>query len=230
MTPVLLLHGTNDTGAALRPLGDALAAAGHTVSYVDYGRHRASLRGLVAGGGGLAPLAASTAEVVAALDALTSAGPTGRVDIVGHSQGGLHAFAAARARPGAVRTLVTLEAPLWGARPLGRWSPLLHARGPARALDLLLGPSARGMVPADRTDRTDRTDRADRAGWTPRPIPDVRHLTIVGDDRMLAPPPGADEAGLGVVRLAERHPGHRVRHDHLPADEAVIALVLDALA
>ena len=225
MTPVLLLHGTNDTGAALRPLGDALAAAGHAVSYVDYGRHRASLRGLVAGGGGLAPLAASTAEVVAALDALTSAGPTGRVDIVGHSQGGLHAFAAARARPGAVRTLVTLEAPLWGARPLGRWSPLLHARGPARALDLLLGPSARGMVPADRADRAD-----DRAGWTPRPIPGVRHLTIVGDDRMLAPPPGADEAGLGVVRLAERHPGRRVRHDHLPADEAVIALVLDALA
>ena len=200
MTPVLLLHGTNDTGAALRPLGDALAAAGHAVTYLDYGRHRASLRGRVAGGGGLAPLSASTAEVVAALDVLISADPTGRVDIVGHSQGGLHAVAAARARPGAVRTLVTLEAPLWGARPLGRWSPLLHVRGAAQALDLLLGPSARGMVPVD------------PAGWTPRPVPGVRHLSIVGDDRMLAPPPGADESGLGVVRLAEQHPGRRVRH------------------
>ncbi len=218
MTPVLLVHGTNDTGAALRPLGDALAAAGHTVSYLDYGRHRASLRGRIAGGGGLAALAASTAEVIAALDALTSADLTGRVDIVGHSQGGLHAVAAVRARPGAVRTLVTLDAPLWGARPLGRWSPLLHLPGPAQALDLLLGPSARGMVPTD------------PAGWRPRPVPGVRHLTIVGDDRMLAPPPGADESGLGGVRLAEQPAGRRVRHDHLPADEAVIALVLDALA
>lgn len=270
---VVMLHGTNDTSATLRPLGEALVAAGRSVVYLGYGQHTGSIRGRLIGGGGLAPLAASTQEVVAALDELAREG-AGALDLVGHSQGGLHALAAARMRPGLVDHVVTLSAPLWGARPLGRWSAALHTPGIRHALDAVLGPSARTMVPGRESpavgelpggaeapgaeapeevassgvgeptvaseSKAAQGAAAEAAGgsvhspdrpWLPQAIPGIRHLTLVSDeDPMLAPPPGAvHDPALNVVRLQELHPGHRVRHERLPADPAVIELIVAAL-
>ncbi|GMA21731.1 alpha/beta fold hydrolase [Arsenicicoccus piscis] len=69
-----------------------------------------------------------------------------RVDLVGHSQGGLHALAVARARPERVAHVVLLGAPVLGVAPLGAASVVAHGRGVRTALDLILGAAARGQV------------------------------------------------------------------------------------
>ena len=237
--PVLLVHGTNDTSATMRPLADALAAAGREGTTLDYGRHPRSARGRF-GGGGLGPLADSTRDVLAALDetlarldeqADTSADPSAgsdtvarlpQVDLVGHSQGGLHALACARARPGRVAHVVLIGAPLHGVRPLGAASRVAHAPGLRHALDSVLGPSAREQVLGSKA-----------LGAGALPADGARHLFIASredwvlrnvDPRLLASRPG-----WRTVWMHEVSPGRRHRHAALPSDPDVIALVLDEL-
>ncbi|QQS01934.1 MAG: alpha/beta fold hydrolase [Austwickia sp.] len=214
--PAVLLHGTNDTSATLRPLVDALRRDGRDATTLDYGWHRHGLRGRF-GQGGLAPLAESTREVVAAAAAILARPHTPYVDLVGHSQGGLHALACAAALPDRVAHVVLLGSPLWGVTPLGRSSRVAHSAGLRHALDWALGPSARGMVAGSGR------------------LPDLtalpsgpRYLLVASrDDRLVRPAylAGDIDPRLRVVWVQDLEPGRKVSHPMLVSDPVVTDLV-----
>lgn len=233
--PVLLVHGTNDTPATMDALAAALASAGREVVNLDYGRHRRSLRGRF-GGGGLGPLRESTHDLLQRLDERLAAVGTDavrrrpaeastlqQVDLVGHSQGGLHALACARARPGLVAHVVLLGAPLYGVRPIGGASRIAHAPGLARTLDTLLGPSAREQVVGSSA----LVGSAELA-------PGTRHLFVASPDDWVLRHVDRDllvsRPGWRTVWTQDLAPGRRIRHASLPSDPDVIALVLDELS
>lgn len=213
----------------MRLLAAALEGAGREVVSLDYGRHHASLRGRF-GGGGLGPLRESTRDLVERLDvSLASADARapgevlGQVDFIGHSQGGLHALACARARPGRVAHVVLLGAPLHGVRPLGQASRVAHAPGMRRTLDTLLGPSAREQV----------VGSAALTGGA-EPAPGARHLFVASVDdwalRNVDRDLLASRPGWRTVWMHDVAPGRRISHAGLPNDPDVIRLVLDELS
>ncbi|GAA2972893.1 hypothetical protein JOD63_000168 [Microbacterium terrae] len=129
---VVLLPGVYEHWTFLRPLGDALAAAGFRVSVVHgLGMNRRSI--------------AATAERLRAELADLPAAPTGRV-LVAHSKGGLigkhllvsEQAAAEAGAPSALglRGLVAVATPFGGAR---------------RAVLLFADPSIRAFLPGDAT-------------------------------------------------------------------------------
>jgi carboxylesterase len=117
----LLLHGFTASPAEVRPLAEALAAAGFPVKAVRLPGHGTSDEELDA----TAPAAWSEAAEAA----LKSSGPP--VLVAGCSMGGLLALRLAARHPDRVRAVATLGAPLWFADrrarvmiPLLRWTPL----------------------------------------------------------------------------------------------------------
>lgn len=85
--PVLLVHGTggNQTDS-WQQMAPALKAAGYCVFTFDYGSHNGSGAAGIYGIGEIAPSAAELAQEV---DAITAATGARKVDLVGHSQGGM---------------------------------------------------------------------------------------------------------------------------------------------
>lgn len=234
--PVVLIHGTNDTSAVFGDLARALRDAGHAVFAVDYGHETRSIRGR-AGGGGTADLRESAREIAAFIDKVLETTDAERVDLVGHSQGGLHAHAYAKgagdigqtttAYPGADRVgrVVTLGSTVHGASPLGPGDPVGHLRPIAHTLDAFLGPSARQQLRG-----------SDVIAWlarTPDAAPGVAYTSIVSRFDHSVRPPAAQhlDEGPGVrnVWVQDVAPGSRVGHAQMPRDPDVIALVLDAL-
>lgn len=220
--PVVLLHGTHDTSATVRPLAAALRADGREVTVLDYGRHLRSLRGR-RGSGGLGPLAESEREIVGAVGELLASTGAPYVDLIGHSQGGLHVLGCTAAMPDRVRHAVLLGSPLYGVTPLGRRSALAHAAGMRHLLDWMLGPSARGMVAGSGQ------------------LPDVRtlpagpgYLLLASRQDRLVRPAYLTQAGvddrLRVVWLQDIDPRRRVTHVQLVSDPLVHRLVREELA
>ena len=163
------------------------------------------------GRGGLASLADSFAEILAVARDL------GPFDVVGHSQGGLHALLLADRLPGAVGHVVLLGSPVTGVAPIGaRGSTLAHRPGLRTALDAVLGPSARAQVVG--------------SGALPdiAPVPGVRYLLVVTDDDRTVPTRTLP-SWLPVVRVQDRAPGARVSHKALVSDPHVLDIVADEL-
>lgn len=120
-TLCLLLHGFTASPAEVRPIANALSAAGFPVRAVRLPGHGTSDEELHA--------TAPTEWVKAAKEALDAAGAP--VLIAGCSMGGLLALRLAADHPEQVRAVATLGAPLWFADrrarivvPLLRWTPL----------------------------------------------------------------------------------------------------------
>ncbi len=223
--PVVLLHGTNDRCLTMEPLTDALAMAGREVVNLDYGLHRRSLRGL-GGAGGNADLARSAIEISHLIDELLAGGEADQVDVIGHSQGGLHALSFARLRPGVVRRLVLLGTPVHGVRPFGGASHLAHAPGVSHAMDSLLGPAARAHVAGSRFLREHAGVLLDLHPLSPL-------MVATRQDRLVRPSDLVSVAALPNLRLVwvqDEEPGRQVSHAGLPGDPLVIRLVLDELA
>ncbi len=232
--PVVLLHGTNDTSAAFADLAAALRGAGYVVFALDYGRERASARGR-AGGAGTADLQTSAAQIARFVDKVLSTTGAGRVDLVGHSQGGLHAHAyvrgagspGGRGYAGAARVgrVVTLGSTLRGASPLGPLDGLAHLRGVVPVLDALLGPSARQQVRG-----------SDLLAWLaaePDAAPGVVYTSIASRFDHTVRPVSAQLLASGPnvtnVWLQDVDPASTTSHADLPRDPVVIRLVLAAL-
>lgn len=220
--PVVLVHGTNDTSATLRPLADRLRADGRQVIVPEYGQSPRSLRGR-SGSGGLGPLARSQAEILEVVRGVLARRAAPYVDLIGHSQGGLHVLGCAAAMPDRVGHAVLLGTPLYGVRPLGRVGRVARFRGVRRALDAVLGPSAGDML----------------AGSAALPDPAAlpagpRYLLIASRSDSLVRPAylaraGADDR-LRVEWVQDIEPRRRVSHVDLVSDALVYHLVVEELA
>lgn len=111
--PVVLVHGTwenrYDNWASLSP---RLKSAGYCVFALNYGDDADSALGLLPSLKGTGDIAASAEELAAFVDDVRTATGVDKVDIVGHSQGGLMARQYLKFEGGAdkVRRLVTLGA------------------------------------------------------------------------------------------------------------------------
>lgn len=232
--PVVLLHGTNDTSAAFSDLATALRAAGQVVFALDYGRETISVRGR-AGGAGTGDIYASAAEIARFIDKVLSMTGASQLDLVGHSQGGLHAHAYVRGagrfdRPGfagadRVGRLVTLGSTVHGASPLGAADRLVHLGAVAGPLDALLGPSARQQVRG-----------SDVLAWLaaePDTAPGIRYTSIASRHDHTVRPPAAQHLAPGPnvtnIWLQDLAPTSTTSHADLPRDPLVIRLILDAL-
>ncbi len=232
--PVVLLHGTNDTSAAFADLAATLRAQGYAVFALDYGRETASVRGR-AGGAGTGEIYDSAREIALFVDKVLSATGADQVDLVGHSQGGLHAHAYVRGggrfdRPGfaaadRVGRVVTLGSTVHGASPLGPVDGAAHLRGVVPGLDAFLGPSARQQVRG-----------SDVLAWLaaePDAAPGVRYTSIASRFDHTVRPQSAQHLAPGPnvtnIWLQDVDPASTTSHADLPRDPLVIRLVMSAL-
>lgn len=227
LVPVILLHGTETGPHRWQGLVDRLRADDRPVFALTYGRETSSLRGR-ATGFGTGHLAASAGELALFVERVRECTGAARVDIVGHSQGGLlgHLYVKWLGGERAVRHLVTLGAPVHGASPLGRFDAITQAPLVGTGLDALLGPSAREQL------RTSPVIR--ELSSTPDVVPGVRYTAIVTryDDTVL--PVDAQllrPAEQDVINryVQDEYPQNRVGHSELPLDPEVIAMIVDAL-
>lgn len=229
LVPVVLLHGTETGLHAWGGLVDVLRRQGRPVFALTYGREAESLRGR-ATGFGTGHLAASAGQLALFVDRVREHTGADRVDIVGHSQGGLlgHLYVKWLGGGRTVRHLVTLGAPVHGASPLGRFDALVQAPLVGAGIDALLGPSAREQLSTSPVIR--------ELSSTPDVVPGVRYTAIVTRydetvrpvDAQLLRTPG-DDVDVSNRYVQDEYPDNRVGHSDLPLDPQVIAIVLDAL-
>lgn len=196
--PCLLLHGFTASPAEVRPLGDALAAAGFPVRAVRLPGHGTSVEELATTG----PRAWIEAAE-SAFDELAAAPGVRGVAIAGQSMGALIALIVAARRQKKVVAVASLAAPLWfldrRARlmvPVFRWTPFLN-----RVVRFVpRGPSA---IPEDRRALHFTYDRFTTSGivglsgmmkevW--KRLPQVTAPLLVGHGALdaTAPPLSAD--------------------------------------
>lgn len=88
-TPVLLLHGTSDNYTHVMPLAQGLIDHGYCVWAYTYGQGGASLPNARPNAGGMIDIDVSAREVAGRVDEVKAATGASKIDIVGHSQGGL---------------------------------------------------------------------------------------------------------------------------------------------
>jgi triacylglycerol esterase/lipase EstA (alpha/beta hydrolase family) len=145
--PVVLVHGTfenrYDNWASLSP---KLRRAGYCVFALDYGVDRTSVLGLPPAVKGTGDIRASSKELATFVTRVRSSTGAAKVDLVGHSQGGLLARQYLRFDGGAsqVARVVTLGAThhgttLLGIGTLGR---TFEAFGALAGAQLVTGPAA----------------------------------------------------------------------------------------
>ena len=124
LAPGALIHGLGSPGGEsnFRVIGPALAAAGYCAFGVDYG-HTEPLRYP----GGLGPLEESAAVIREFIEEVRTATGAAEVDLVGHSEGGLHSLAVPKSfgLGDVVGTVVAMAPPTHGTDfhgllPLGR--------------------------------------------------------------------------------------------------------------
>lgn len=227
-TPVVLVHGTETGFDQWLDLIQALRGAGHRVFALSYGREDSSLRGRVTGFG-TGHLSSSAGELALFVERVRETTGAERVDIVGHSQGGLlgHLYVKWLGGDRTVRHLVTLGAPVHGASPLGRLDALVRFPLVGAGLDALLGPSAREQVRVSPVIR--------ELVSTPDVVAGVRYTAIITryDDTVLPVDAQRLQTRDGV-KVANRfvqdaYPDNLVSHARLPLDPQVIEMVLEAL-
>ncbi|AGF73391.1 alpha/beta fold hydrolase [Corynebacterium halotolerans] len=180
-TPVVLLHGLMGSPGNYERTARRLLDAGVPVAAPEYGRH------------GTVGLERSLAEITDGIGEVLGHSPTGRIDIVGHSLGGLMGLRLAHYLPGKVRTLVGLGAAFRGLPPA-------RNRLLGWGIGTVMGVGARELM-------------------VPQPLDAVvpegtRVVSIVSDADRVVPTDSS--------RLGELVEVHGVRHEHLPGLAAEI--------
>lgn len=222
--PVILVHGTLANAAftwqALSPL---LANAGYCVFALNYGANEGSAGRFF----GIADIAASAGELAAFVERVRAATGAAKVDLVGHSQGGMmpryylkHLGGAAHTRrlvglaPSNHGTsLLGLNALLNGLRALGVPSPRLHGCV-ACAQQILPSPFLAALNAGGET------------------VPGPQYLVIAtAYDEVVTPYAGAFLSGPGVrnLRLQDQCAGDLVEHIGIVYDPVALQLVLNTL-
>lgn len=228
VVPVVLLHGTETGIHRWHDLVARLRERGHPTFALWYGEERGSLRGR-ATGFGTGHLMASAGELALFVDRVLEATGAARVDLVGHSQGGLlgHLYVKWLGGDRTVRHMITLGAPIHGASPLGKLDVIAEAPLIGTGLDALLGPSAREQLRVSPV--------IQELSETPDVVPGVRYTAIITRNDHTVLPVQAQmlhsRDGVEVTNrfVQDEYPDNAVEHSDLPLDPQVIGMVLEAL-
>ncbi|WP_433713856.1 esterase/lipase family protein [Nocardia sp. CA-084685] len=218
--PVVVLHGfAGDEYRAWGYLGPTLANAGLCVYSFSYGGSNAMQ------GGGNGPLADSAVEVEQKLTALTARLGVSKVDLIGHSEGGIMAQYIVKTDPdiaSGVRSVTTISSPTHGT--LGDLGATLLDTGNLRD-ELPVPPAVKDLLAGSAF--------LQELNSGPITVPGVAYTTIssrfdpissFGQNEAILAEPGVDN-----YVLQNLCPGSKAGHNGTAFSPTTAALVLNAL-
>lgn len=227
--PVVLLHGFGSNEDAWVRTAPYLVDAGFCVFSLTYGEASPLL---LFPNGGVKALHDSALEIAAFVDEVQAATSAAKVDLVGHSEGGLHALYVPKVlgRAGDVGRAVTLATDVHGYGPV-QTTALLDLLG----LRQLAAAIAGGLDCPGCTDALPGS--AFRRALAEGPIaqPGVSYTLIFTrfDELALAFAPLGDpflrEPGVRNLYVQDRCPLDLVGHGNMPFSRSVVSLVANAL-
>ena len=228
--PVVLLHGLGGSDDDFELLASYLVGSGFCVFSLTYGR--SAEPGLFDLGGGIAPMRTSADEIARFADGVRAATGAAKVDLVGHSEGGLHAL--------------FIPKVLGRAPQIGRVVTMgsdVHGFGPVQTADLLALLGLRGLVDAVArgaacqgcSDILPGSEYRRTLAAGPVAQPGVGYTLIFTrfDEAALAfaplGTPFLREPGVRNLYVQDRCPLDLVGHVMLPSSRSVASLVANAL-
>ena len=227
--PVVLLHGLGGRDDDLASLAGYLVGAGFCVFSLTYG---VGAPPALIEMGGVAPMRDSAQEIAGFIDQVQAATGAARVDLVGHSEGGLHAL--------------FIPKVLGRARQIGKVVTMgtdVHGFGPVQTAELLVLLGLRGLVDAIAagaecqgcSDILPGSEYRRTLASGPVAQPGIAYTLIFTrfDAAALAfAPLGApflNEPGVRNLFVQDRCPLDLVGHVMLPESRSVASLVANAL-
>jgi triacylglycerol lipase len=221
--PVVLLHGTISSKNAWQNLVITLRDEGYAVFAPDYGMH------------GTQDVLDSARDIAAYLDQVQDVTGAEKLDIVGHSQGGLIARYWINEMGGDERVhhLVTLSAPHHGTTVRGMLADVLTAneataRVAESVVTRMMGPAGMQQVVGSPLIETMTSGPDTRPGIRYSCLATRNDTTVVPfETAFLDEDSGDGEGGPARVwnAFVQDHGVGRVRHDELPAHPKVQELV-----
>ncbi|MEV3858961.1 alpha/beta fold hydrolase [Streptomyces sp. NPDC050095] len=234
--PVILVHGTFDSGRVWRETAPDYTKAGYCVFALDYGKTGGLLSLVV---GGIGRIADSAKQLRVFVDGVLAATGTDQVDIVGHSQGGMMPRQYMKFEGGAtkVHTLVGISPSNHGtgkndfAATILEDNPELQSLLDAFTALVPIGAFVDIPCPActDQTYGSPFLKKLNAGGDT---LPGVHYTVIVTDkDKVVVPPKGQFLTGENVdnILLQNVCPANKAQHSNSVSDPVATRLALNAL-
>lgn len=229
--PVVLLHGTISSKNAWQNLVISLRDRGWVVFAPDYGVH------------GTQDVLTSAKDVGAYLEQVLAATGAEKIDIVGHSQGGLIGRYWINEMGGADRVhhLVTLSSPHHGTTVRGLLASVITAsettaKVAEAVVSKMMGPAGLQQVVGSPLVETMTTAPETRAGIRYSCLATRNDTTVLPAETAFLEPDssdGASDSDTGPARVwnafLQDHGVGRVRHDEIPAHPEVQDLVVRIL-
>ncbi|GGN97899.1 esterase/lipase family protein [Nocardia rhizosphaerihabitans] len=224
--PIVFIHGIFGDIENWRAEIDDLTEHGACVFAKNYGAHASTGYAL----NGLAPLAQSEDELSLFIDEVRARTASARVDLVGHSEGGLLAGALSRRLgPSGVHTVVLLAPATHGASLSGT-TDLLHDMGIEATVDEMLRAT---ICPACADMSAPGSAYRQKNNQPPLAATGVNyHILALRDDAVVSPGGTAsfiDEAGVENRYADELWPDSAFVHPTLPQQRPVVDWVRQKL-
>jgi pimeloyl-ACP methyl ester carboxylesterase len=227
--PVVLLHGLGASDDDFQSLAPYLVEAGFCVFSLTYG---VGAQPALFDMGGVAPMRASAEEIAHFVDQVRSVTGAAKVDLVGHSEGGLHALFIPKllGRAGQLGKVVTMGTDVHGFGPV-QTTELLALLGLRELTDAIL----RGFECPGCSDILPGSEYRRALAEGPVAQPGIGYTLIFTrfDEAALAfAPLGAPflrEPGVRNLYVQDRCPLDLVGHAMLPFSRSVASLVANAL-
>lgn len=224
--PVVLIHGTSDNASNWETLIPRLQEQGMCVWAFDYGADDLTLQNAVPGMKAIGDLDASAREVASQIDYVRSVTGAAKVDLVGHSQGGLHekTFTQMYGSPDDVNRVVALGGNFHGTT-LNGMAPTFHA------IDEVVPKFASFLGTTAGLEQLQGSDFFARLNALPDTAAGIMYTSIYTPGDITVTPnstselnavPGADVANVDLGAVC----GESIAHSLLPHDDAALAEVI----
>lgn len=223
--PVVLLHGTWDNAGNWRDLVPVLKKEGMCVWALDYGAEDTSLPNAIPANKAIGDLDASAREIAGQIDYVRKVTGAAKVNLVGHSQGGMHTktYEQMYGVPGTVARVVAIGGNYHGTTLNGMADglrPLVQA-APGFAAFIVSTASVQQLVGSPFiTHLNTLPDTSAGVQYTSIYSPADTTVTP-NSSSQLAAVPGADVDNVNIGQVCGVSP----RHDRLPHDRNAIALI-----